>query len=155
MFWVFIFLNQHFFINFIFFLHTASELEEKFQLVKCHLIGDDHSAHFPNKETGKYTKLKPDVIYRIIGNVYDPNYKFKVTPKETLQAPSSPNNNSISLSPKQWKLLVPQLPSHIQEVLSNLSDENESINNALFLLIEEINKLNRIIVVFTSISLFF
>lgn len=39
-------------------------LEDKFQLVRCHLEGN-HLAIFPNKETGKFDKIEDGTLQEL------------------------------------------------------------------------------------------
>jgi hypothetical protein len=49
---------------------VARDVEESFKLVRCHLEGNDHSARFPDKETGLYDKIDPKVEYTVYGHPY-------------------------------------------------------------------------------------
>ncbi len=104
---------------------TAHVLEEEFHLVRTHLEGSDHSAHFPNKTTGIYDKLKPSVIYIVYGHPYN---KWAVWSPQA-KTPDSRRISSQSLveSSKESLLLPNEVPvdnvSNLKELVLNISGE--------------------------------
>ena len=116
----------------------AKSLEEEFQLVRTHLEGtiiifaspftqswgSDHSAQFPNKESGKYENLKLNIIYTIYGHPYN---KYATWKPQRVRSSSSgtlssgrntPSSSSSLESPPEEAsdLLLPnQIPEELTE----------------------------------------
>ncbi len=65
-------------------------------MVKCHLEGRDHSAKFPDKETGYYPKLDIRYSYSVYGHPYNPNqtWKPKIAQNNTTTNINNNNNNN-------------------------------------------------------------
>jgi hypothetical protein len=105
---------------------TARVIEEEFQVVKAHLEGSDHSAHFPNKTTGLYDKLKASVVYVVYGHPYN---------KWAVWNPSAQERrlSTRSLDSSKESLLLPnEVPEKLgpQAVLAKMpSLDREQIEN--------------------------
>ncbi len=63
-------------------------------MVKCHLEGRDHSAKFPDKETGYYPKLDIRYSYSVYGHPYNPNQTWKPKIAQNNNTTTNINNNN-------------------------------------------------------------